>query len=622
MTLINIGLNSDSWTIEEVSDDVPLALEVQRRLKAWGYDVGTPDGDWGAKSQRAYSAFAKIYKFNDRELSPAAARQLLNTAPSETKTPAPKATTPITLPVVPIVPAPIATAPIVSAPIATPTPAPNPVMPKVLRDVGAQLTTWPIVNVIDNVPLALDIQRRLKIWNYNVGTPDGDWGPTSQRAYSAFAKAYSLKDTELSPAAAQQLLSNPTPPKVIDPTPVVIKPEVKPEAKPVEVTPIAPTTLKALAAQITSWPIVTLKSNATFTKELQQRLIIWGQTLGVADGDWGAKTDMAYGAFAKAFKFETDKISRDAAIKLLEAPPAVVIRPVEVKPVVIETPIASGSGLPANLRIASQGNKDFPMTQVSANVALAREIQTSLDSIGYGLGRASGVWGPKSQNAYDRFSLAYKLDNKTLSVRSAKLLLEPEIPGIPIVLPAPPKLAMADYQAVATAIRCDVAAVRAVVSVEAAGSGFYSDGRPKILFEAHWFGDLTNDNYDDDYPSISSPVWNRDLYIGGVGEWDRLYLACTIDRVAAMKSASWGLGQVMGFNHKAAGYGDVETFVRDMHLSEGKQLMAMFNFIKTNGLDRALIRKDWATFARGYNGESYRENAYDEKLADAYDSWN
>ena len=77
----------------------------------------------------------------------------------------------------------------------------------------------------------------------------------------------------------------------------------------------------------------------------------------------------------------------------------------------------------------------------------------------------------------------------------------------------------------------------------------------------------------------------------------------------------------MGFNHKAAGYGDVETFVRDMHLSEGKQLMAMFNFIKTNGLDRALIRKDWATFARGYNGESYRENAYDEKLADAYDSW-
>ena len=620
MTLINVGLNSDSWTIGDVSDDVQLTLEIQRRLKAWGYDVGIPDGDWGAKSQRAYSAFAKIYKFDDRELSPAAARQLLNTAPSETKTSAPKTTTPITPPpiappVVPIVPAPIVTAPIATAPIVTPnpSPAPKPVMPKMLRDVGAQLITWPIINVIDNVPLALDIQRRLKIWNYNVGTPDGDWGPTSQRAYSTFAKAYSLKDTELSPAAARQLLSNPTPPKVIDPTPIIVTPEIKPVVvPPVEVKPIVPTTLKALAAQTTSWPIVALKSNATFTKELQQRLTIWGQTPGVADGDWGANTDAAYGAFVKAFKFETDKISRDAATKLLEAPPIVVI----------EDPVVSLSGLPANLRLASQGKTDFPIVQIITNPNLAKEIQLSLSTMGYNdIGKADGKWGALSQQAYDRFSLAYKLDNKTLSVRSAKLLLEPEIPGIPIVFPAPPKLAMADYQAVATAIRCEVAAVRAVVSVEAAGSGFYSDGRPKILFDAHWFGDLTSDDYDNDYPSISSPVWNRDLYIGGVGEWNRLYLACTLDRIAAMKSASWGLGQVMGFNHKAAGYGDVETFVRDMHLSEGKQLMAMFNFIKTNGLDRALISKDWATFARGYNGESYRENAYDEKLADAYDSW-
>jgi len=590
MTLINIGLNSASWTIADVSDNVPLTLEVQRRLKVWGYDVGNPDGDWGPKTQRAYSAFAKTYKFNDRELSPAAARQLLKD---------------VTPPV---------------------TPAPKPVMPKMLRDVGAQLINWPIANLVDNTPLALEIQRRLRIWNYNVGTPDGDWGPMSQRAYSAFAKAYSLKDTELSPVAARQLLSNPTPPKVIVSPPVVVPPVV---TKPVVVT--APTTLRALAAQTTSWPIATLRSNATFTREVQQRLTIWRQAPGVADGDWGAKTNAAYSAFAQAFKFETNRISRDAAIKLLEVPPVVVppvvvppvvvIKPVEVKPVVIETPIVPVAGLPANLRVASRGTTTFPMTQVSTNIALAREIQLSLDTMGYGLGSASGQWGPRSQNAYDRFSLAYKLDNKTLSPRSAKLLVEPEIPGIPIVLPAPPRLGMADYQAVATAIRCEVAAVRAVVSVEAAGSGFHNDGRPKILFEAHWFGDLTDGDYDDDYPSISSPVWNRSLYIGGVGEWDRLYLACTLDRAAAMKSASWGLGQVMGFNHKAAGYADVETFVRDMHLSEGKQLMAMFSFIKTNGLDRALIRRDWATFARGYNGESYRVNAYDEKLRDSYNYW-
>ena len=578
MTLINIGLNSDSWTIDDVSDDVPLTIEIQRRLKAWGYDVGTPDGDWGPTTQRAYSAFAKMYKFDDRELSPSAARQLL------------KDVTP-----------PIATPPV--------TPVPKPVMPKMLRDVGAQLITWPIANLVDNVSLALDIQRRLKIWNYDVGAPDGDWGPTSQRAYAAFAKAYSFKDTELSPAAAQQLLSNPTPPKVVVPPPIV--------PPPIVVKPIAPTTLKSLADQTTSWPIASLKSNATFTKEVQQRLTVWGQAPGVADGDWGDKTDSSYSAFAKAFKFEPNQISPAAATKLLTMPPVVI-----PKDVIPKDPIVPAPALPANLRLISQGTKDFPIAQIVTSLNLAKEIQFSLSAIGYDIGTADGQWGPLSQKFYDRFSLAYKLDNKTLSVRSAKLLVEPEIPGIPLVLPAPPKLAMADYQAVAKAIGCEVAAVRAVVSVEAAGSGFYSDGRPKILFEAQWFGDLTNDDYDDDYPSISSPVWNRNLYIGGVGEWDRLYLACTLDRAAALKSASWGLGQVMGFNHKAAGYADVETFVRDMHLSEGKQLMAMFNFIKTNGLDRALIRRDWATFALGYNGESYRVNAYDKKLADAYDEWN
>jgi hypothetical protein len=463
------------------------------------------------------------------------------------------------------------------------------------------LNTWPIAAVTDNVPLALEMQRRLQVWKYNVGTPDGDWGPTSQRAYAEFAKTNAFKDTELSPAAARKLLENPV-------------------AQKVEIKPAAPTSLQALMNQSATWPIASLRVSATFIKELQQRLIVWGQAPGSADGAWGAKSQAAYSAFATTFKFKTDEISPQAATQLLQAPPKPdPIKPDPVKPdLIIPDPVIK---FPANLRLIYQGKDSYPIEPITKNVALAKEIQLSLDAMGYGLGSASGQWGPKSQSAFDRFCRTTSLDAKTMTPRMAKLLLEPEIPGIPVILPAPAKLGMADYQAVATAIKCEVAAVRAVVSVEAAGSGFYSDGRPKILFEAHWFADLTNDDYDDSHPSISSPVWNRNLYIGGVGEWDRLYLACTLDRAAAMKSASWGLGQVMGFNHKAAGYADVETFVRDMHLSEGKQLMAMFNFIKTNGLDRALIRKDWAAFARGYNGESYRANAYDEKLADSYEYW-
>jgi peptidoglycan hydrolase-like protein with peptidoglycan-binding domain len=257
---------------------------------------------------------------------------------------------------------------------------------------------------------------------------------------------------------------------------------------------------------------------------------------------------------------------------------------------------------------------------VSADLDLAKELQYCLDAIGYWLGQIDGLWGPRTQAAYESFCRAYQLKPAEVSPQTALFLLEPTVPGITVIRP-PRLLTDGDYRAVAQSIGCTTAAVRAVAEVEAAGSGFFKDGRPKILFEAHWFSAFTDSRYDDSHPNISSPVWNRKLYIGGVGEWDRLYQAILVDRDAALKSASWGLGQVMGFNHPAAGYKDAESFVRDMHVSEGRQLQAMFNFIKHNNLARFLINLDWAGFALRYNGESYRANAYDEKLADAYNYW-
>jgi hypothetical protein len=38
-----------------------------------------------------------------------------------------------------------------------------------------------------------------------------------------------------------------------------------------------------------------------------------------------------------------------------------------------------------------------------------------------------------------------------------------------------------------------------------------------------------------------------------VGSYPRLAQAIAIDRPAALRSASWGLGQIMGFNHELAG---------------------------------------------------------------------
>lgn len=179
------------------------------------------------------------------------------------------------------------------------------------------------------------------------------------------------------------------------------------------------------------------------------------------------------------------------------------------------------------------------------------------------------------------------------------------------------QLSDADYQRAAELLGVEVAAIKAVVKVEAAGHGFLADGRPKILFERHWFWKLTPKPVSKTRSDLSNPKWGG--YLGGTREWDRLNAAIQFDRPAALKSASWGLGQVMGFNYKVAGYSDIEEFFKAMHHSEGKQLDAMMTFIKNHsGMVSALRSHNWAAFAELYNGPGFRRNQYDTKLAQAF----
>jgi hypothetical protein len=178
---------------------------------------------------------------------------------------------------------------------------------------------------------------------------------------------------------------------------------------------------------------------------------------------------------------------------------------------------------------------------------------------------------------------------------------------------------LTDYERIAASIGCEVAALRAVVAVESAGSGFVAPGLAKILFEAHWFSDFTGHAYDSSHPDISSRSWNPDLYLGGLPEWDRLNAAIAIDRTAAIQSTSWGLGQVMGEHWKPLGYSSVDEWLNLMNRSEADQIEAMARFIKANpGAYNGLLKKDWAELAYHYNGESYAANQYDVKLAEAY----
>lgn len=180
------------------------------------------------------------------------------------------------------------------------------------------------------------------------------------------------------------------------------------------------------------------------------------------------------------------------------------------------------------------------------------------------------------------------------------------------------RLTEQDYIEAAAALGVDVATVKAVTEVESRGRGFLTDGRPKILFEGHWFSRYTNRAFDSGHPTISYRKWTKAYYIGGAGEYARFNKAGSLNRWAALMSTSYGLFQIMGFNHKLCGYSDVESFYAAMCESEGKQLLAFVNFVKSKGLDDELRDKRWAAFAFQYNGEGYKANAYDTKLAAAY----
>lgn len=182
-------------------------------------------------------------------------------------------------------------------------------------------------------------------------------------------------------------------------------------------------------------------------------------------------------------------------------------------------------------------------------------------------------------------------------------------------------LSAGDVTTIAGYLGCEVAAVRAVLAIESRGQGFGSDDRPIILNEPHVFYRELKDAQRSRaiqeglaYPHQGAKPYPKTQ----AARYEWLEKASAIDETAALRSCSFGLAQIMGFNHEACGFDTVQDFVKAMTYSEGAQLYAMARFIVTNGLQKHLAAKDWAAFAKGYNGAGYRKNRYDVKLAAAY----
>ncbi|WP_163266491.1 N-acetylmuramidase domain-containing protein [Chelativorans alearense] len=170
----------------------------------------------------------------------------------------------------------------------------------------------------------------------------------------------------------------------------------------------------------------------------------------------------------------------------------------------------------------------------------------------------------------------------------------------------------------------EAAALAAVVEVESGGRVYAIVGdrrQPLIRFEGHYFyrrltGEararaVTEGLADPNAGVVKNPP-------SQAARWRVLERAILIDAAAALESTSWGVGQVMGAHWSWLGFDSVDELVNTARRSVFGQITLMCRYIDKAGLADALKRRDWASFARGYNGPAFQKLGYHTKLAASY----
>ncbi len=176
----------------------------------------------------------------------------------------------------------------------------------------------------------------------------------------------------------------------------------------------------------------------------------------------------------------------------------------------------------------------------------------------------------------------------------------------------------ADFEKVAVQLDVETAAIKAVVSIEAGSAmkGFWAPGVPIINFDPTMYrkyAPKAADRAGDKNAKVPSGLTGYALR-----EWTQLTNARKNNLQGADMGTFWGMFQIGGFNYKICGCKSVEEFVSRMSYSELEQLELFAEFLISTGYVRDMRAKNWAAFARKYNGPSYAKRGYHTKMANAY----
>lgn len=184
-----------------------------------------------------------------------------------------------------------------------------------------------------------------------------------------------------------------------------------------------------------------------------------------------------------------------------------------------------------------------------------------------------------------------------------------------------------DYREVAEELGVEVAAIKAVVDIEAgrAHKGFWAPGKPIINFDLTMFRKFAPRNglslatAKKQAPVIFAGPNIRKYGSQQAGQQARLDAARALNSAAGIEGTFWGMFQIGGFNWKKLGFESPEAFVEAMSHSERAQLEIFAHFLKTFNMVDDIRNKQWLKFALKYNGPRAKARGYHTRMAAAYD---
>jgi hypothetical protein len=164
-------------------------------------------------------------------------------------------------------------------------------------------------------------------------------------------------------------------------------------------------------------------------------------------------------------------------------------------------------------------------------------------------------------------------------------------------------------------------AVAGILKVESGGKTFGErTGKPIIRFENHVFWDrwgrhnatAFNTHFDFNrhdkrwtlhrFRESPTGTWEQ-CHLNQEQEWRILEFASSMSgEEPAYLSASWGAGQIMGFNATSIGFASAVEMANAFNRGERAQVIGIFDFIRANGLAPRIRSNDYLALATRYNG--------------------